>query len=52
MAENKKETISMSDFLNDKLQYDSPIAPIMIFPCQDILTTSNDVGIELPEDEW
>ncbi len=36
----------------EKLNYDSPSAQILIFPEQDIVTTSGNGPIILPDDEW
>ncbi len=38
--------------MEDKLEYTTPLAQIVIFPQQDILTTSGDYGIRLPMDDW
>ena len=35
----------------EKIIYDTPFAEVMVFPEQDIITTSDD-GIVLPDDEW
>lgn len=42
----------MNDYINEKLQYDTPTAQIVIFPLQDVLTTSSNGPIILPDDEW
>ncbi len=43
----------MNEIMNEKLQYDTPSAQIVIFPQQDILTNSDGFGpIILPDDEW
>jgi hypothetical protein len=36
--------------MEEKLFYIAPSAEIVVFPQQDIVTTSN--GVELPDDEW
>lgn len=38
--------------MNEKLQYDTPFAQIVIFPQQDILTLSGNNDIELPFEPW
>ena len=44
----------MNEMMIDKLKYDSPSAQIVVFPEQDIVTTSGggNGSIILPEDEW
>lgn len=36
--------------MDDRLYYEAPSAQVVVFPLQDIVTTS--YGAELPDDEW
>ncbi len=40
----------MNESTNEKLHYDTPVALVICFPEQDIVTDSG--YIELPDDEW
>lgn len=39
----------MNEVIAEKIFYDDPTVQIIVFPQQDILTSS---GLDLPDDDW